>query len=136
MAEAAPPPGPVFRWTRRALGLLAGVTALAFIVTTSGLYFWFNLGGEDRCRFEYGRLVWRHHETPSASGSGGLDGGASRVEWGLETSRGGTHRVVKIPLWMPFLLFVGLAVGMTLVQRWRDLANRRRAHLSAPAPRT
>ena len=112
-------PGFVFRWTRRLLILLAVVVLAAWVVSVSGLYFWFNVTPEDRVRVEYGRAVWRHVPGGTARSDAGVDGGASRIEWGYERRSGdsGRHKT-RIPLWMPFFALLFLVLGMTF-WRWR-----------------
>ena len=62
---------------------------------------------------------WRHVEGGTARTYAGLDGGASKAEWALETRGSAGRRLTKIPLWVPFSALVGLMGGMTLVRRWR-----------------
>ena len=112
-------PGPAFRWSRSALGLLALCTAVIWLITTNGLYFWFNVGSENRLRFEYGRLNWRHVDGGTSRTYAGLDAGASKAEWAFESRAGEGRRMTKIPLWAPFLILAGLVVGMTYGRRWR-----------------
>ena len=112
-------PGPVFRLARCLLVVLALLTALVWLVTTQGLYVWFNVGAEDRIRIEYGRVVWRHVEGGTVRTTAGVDGGAKRALWTFERSGGATRSTTRIPLWMPFALFAGGALGMTLARRAR-----------------
>lgn len=113
-------PGLAFRWTRRVLLLIAALIFLSWLITITGLYFWFNVGPEDRFRFEYGRIVWRHVDGGTAHTYAGVDGGASRAHWTFKSARYDTHRITTIPLWMPFLFFVGTTLGMTLARRIRS----------------
>ena len=129
MADSRQRAGPLFRWTRRLLILLAGLTLFTWVITTTGLYFWFNVGAENRLRFEYGRIVWRHVDGGTARSSAGVDGGANKALWSYERADYGSHQITRIPLWMPFLLFVGGAFALTHVRRIRarrslPLANR------------
>lgn len=119
--------GPLFRWTRRFLLVAAGLAFVSWLLTTTGLYFWFSVGAENRFRFEYGRVVWRHVDGGTASSSTGADGGARKALWSFERSDHGSRQTTRIPLWMPFLLFVGGAIGMTLVRRARSVSARAQA---------
>ena len=120
MAACDPHGGALFRWTRRLLILLAGLALVSWLVTTSGLYFWFNIGAEDRFRFEYGRIVWRHVDGGTTKTYAGVDGGASKALWSFERIDYGSRQITHIPLWMPFLLFAGAALGLTLARRVRS----------------
>lgn len=107
------------RWTRRLLGLLAGLTLLAWLVTTSGLYVWFSVGCSNRVRIEYGRIVWSHGDQGSSGSSAGVDGGARRALWHLEHHQheSGARFVTRIPLWLPFLLLASEACAASLLLR-------------------
>lgn len=110
---------------------MAVLMAASFFLTTNGLYFWFNLGEENRLRFEYGRIVWRHVDGGTARTTAGVDGGASRVDHDYERKVIDPSRsITRIPLWIPFLAFVGGAVAMTFVRRSRH----RRADTAAGKP--
>lgn len=98
---------------------MAALTLLAWLLTTTGTYFWFNIGSEDRFRFEYGRIVWRHVDGGTARTTGGVDGGARRALWTFEYADHGHQQITRIPLWMPLLLFTGTAVTMTIARHRR-----------------
>jgi len=138
MADHRQQAGPLFRWTRRLLILLAGLTLLSWVLTTTGLYFWFNVGAENRLRFEYGRIVWRHVDGGTTRTSAGVDGGASKALWSYESADHGSRQITCVPLWMPFLIFAGGALGMTIVRRGqsggsRDSSSRRHRDEKRPA---
>ncbi len=116
-------PGLLFRWSRRLLVGLALLTLVIWSVTTNGLYFWFNIGSENRLRFEYGRVVWRHVEGGTARSYAGVDGGASLALWSFEHHAADGRFIHRIPLWAPFAGLVGAALCMTCLRRWRKTAN-------------
>lgn len=122
-----PRPGLLYRSTRALLWSFVAAFALAYLVTSTGLYFWFNLGSENRLRVEYGRIWWRHVEGGTARQSAGMNGGGSRIELDYEFKERAGRWDARIPLWMPLLLLFSLLILMSVLRRYRYRAVRRLA---------